>query len=102
MKKCLCFVALVLSMALAGSAIESAALNDEANIHTSVRNQIFLVTHDALLKRMNIQTSTAPNVEDEVAKERQMDVYIHDGFGAAEKVDAQKEKEVKADKFLKA
>merc|ERR1719456_2136551 len=44
---------------------------------------------------------TAPNVEDEVAKERQMDVYIHDGFGEAEKVDAKYVKEVNANKNLK-
>lgn len=44
---------------------------------------------------------TAPDVEEEVQKEKMADVYIHDGFGAAEKEDVKKEKEVKANKDLR-
>lgn len=47
------------------------------------------------------KTKNAPNVEEEVAKERQMDVYIHDGFGAAEKTDVKAVKEVNANKDMK-
>merc|ERR1719235_1598176 len=44
---------------------------------------------------------TAPGVDEEVKKEKMADVYIHDGFGDAEKEDVKKEKEVKANKDLR-
>jgi len=45
---------------------------------------------------------TAPDVEEEVAKEKMADVYIHDSFGDEEKKDVKAEKEVKANPMLKA
>jgi len=48
------------------------------------------------------QLQTAPDVEEEVAKEKMADVYIHDSFGEEEKKDVKAEKEVKANPMLKA
>merc|ERR1719272_463907 len=66
------------------------------------------VSHDLHKFAIDSQTSlaqlkkTAPDVEEEVAREKMADVYIHDGFGQQEKEDAKKVKEVKANKDLKA
>lgn len=67
---------------------------------SSELQQSFLQARDAELKHLQ-HSHTAPNVEDEVAKERMADVYIHDGFGKEEQADAKVVKEVKANKDLK-
>jgi len=47
-------------------------------------------------------TSSAPNVEADVANQRLQDVYIHDTFSDQAAEDVKKEQEVKADHDLKA
>lgn len=62
----------------------------------------FLQARNVELKKLgSFRSATAPDVEAEVAKQRQFDIYIHDGFGDAAAEDVKKEKEVNADKNLK-
>lgn len=86
------------------SSVSGASATDQV---VSVRlsselQQSFLQARDAELHNLRTGRSrTAPDVEQEVAKQRMMDVYIHDGFGEAEKSDVKKEKEVNANKDMK-
>merc|ERR1719313_1593260 len=67
---------------------------------SSELQQSFLQARNAELKNL-AETHNAPNVEEEVAKERMQDVYIHDGFGKEEQADDKKVREVNANKDLK-
>jgi len=63
-------------------AVVSVKLNSELQ-------QSFLQARNEEIKDLS-RNRNAPNVEEEVAKERMQDVYIHDGFGKEEQDDAKK------------
>merc|ERR1719269_486759 len=51
---------------------------------------------------MQLRQRNAPDVSDEVARERGEDIQIHDGFGAMESKDQDEEKRIKKNKDLQA
>lgn len=77
------------------------ALESPESVMAGVNHDLhkFAVDSQASLAQLK---KTAPDVEEEVAKEKMADVYIHDSFGEEEKKDVKAEKEVKANPMLKA
>merc|ERR1719393_763097 len=51
---------------------------------------------------MQLRQRNAPDVSDEVARERGEDIQIHDGFGALESKDQEDEKSIKKNRDLQA
>merc|ERR1719271_1762968 len=51
---------------------------------------------------MQLRQRNAPDVSDEVARERGEDIQINDGFGAMESKDQDEEKRIKKNKDLQA
>jgi len=76
------------------------ALESPESVLAGVNHDLhkYAVTSQASLAQLK---KTAPDVEDEVAKEKMADVYIHDSFGEEEKKDVKAEKEVKANPLMK-
>merc|ERR1740130_2161885 len=60
----------------------------------------FLTVTLALAGAVNLRSASAPDVSDEVARETQQNIQIHDGFQAQEQKDAQTVSEVRADHEL--
>jgi hypothetical protein len=76
------------------------ALESPESVMAGVNHDLhkFAVESEASLAQLK---KTAPDVEQEVAKEKMADVYIHDSFGEEEKKDVKAEKEVKANPMMK-
>merc|ERR1719375_1712127 len=51
---------------------------------------------------MQLRQRNAPDVSDEVSRERGEDIQIHDGFGAMESKDQEEEKRIKKNRDLQA
>merc|ERR1712046_358310 len=51
---------------------------------------------------MQLRQRNAPDVSDEVSRERGEDIQIHDGFGAMQTKDEQDEKQIKKNRDLQA
>merc|ERR1740130_1247998 len=60
----------------------------------------FLTVTLALAGAVNLRSASAPDVSDEVARETQQNIQIHDGFQSQEDKDAQIVSEVRADHEL--
>lgn len=73
----------------------------DVRLSSELQQSLLQSEGNGMLARSLQKSKNAPNVEDQVAKERQMDVYIHDGFGEEEKNDVKYVKEVNSNKNMK-